>query len=135
MEHRSPALQVDCLPAEPHGKSKNTGVGIISLLQQIFLSQELNQGLLHCRWLLYQLSFSFQFCASVCDLLCSDTGLNVVTKCHLILNINNFLLALFFGDKNKSCDPSLHTRRLKWIQSTLGITVLEQGLAKYCLFL
>ena len=28
------------LPAEPQGKSKNTGVGILSLLQQIFLIQE-----------------------------------------------------------------------------------------------
>ena len=27
IEHRSPALQEDSLPAEPLGKSKNTGVG------------------------------------------------------------------------------------------------------------
>ena len=30
---RSPTLQVDSLPAEPQGKSKNTGVGSLSLLQ------------------------------------------------------------------------------------------------------
>ena len=30
---RSPALQVDSLPAEPPGKPKNTGVGSPSLLQ------------------------------------------------------------------------------------------------------
>ena len=30
------ALQVDSLPAEPQGKPKNTGVGSLSLLQQIF---------------------------------------------------------------------------------------------------
>ena len=53
---RSPTLQVDSLPAEPQGKPKNVGVGSLSLLQQIFLSQELNQGLLQCRWILYQLS-------------------------------------------------------------------------------
>ena len=41
-EPRSPALQVDSLPAGPQGKSKNTGVGSLSLLQQIFLTQELN---------------------------------------------------------------------------------------------
>ena len=46
---RSPALQVDSLPAEPPGKSKNTGVGSLSLLQQIFSTQESNWGLLHCR--------------------------------------------------------------------------------------
>ena len=31
------------------GKPKNTGVGSLSLLQQIFLTQESNRGLLHCR--------------------------------------------------------------------------------------
>ena len=49
----SPTLQVDSLPAGPQGKPKNTGVGSLSLLQQIFLTQESNQGLLHCRWILY----------------------------------------------------------------------------------
>ncbi|KAB0381254.1 hypothetical protein FD755_009038 [Muntiacus reevesi] len=39
-EPRSPALQVDSLPAEPPGKPKNTGVGSVSLLQGIFLTQE-----------------------------------------------------------------------------------------------
>ena len=36
---------------------QNTGWGSLSLLQGIFLSQELNRGLLHCRWILYQLSY------------------------------------------------------------------------------
>ena len=49
---KSPPLQADSLPAEPQGKPKNTGVGSLSLLQQIFLTQESNQGLLHCRWIL-----------------------------------------------------------------------------------
>ena len=34
-----------------------TGVGSLSFLQWIFLTQESNQGLLHCRWILYQLSY------------------------------------------------------------------------------
>ena len=34
-----------------------TGVGSLSLLQGIFLAQELNWGLLHCRQILYQLSY------------------------------------------------------------------------------
>ena len=54
---RSPALQADLLPFEPPGKPKNTRVGSLSLLQGIFLTQESNQGLLHCRWILYQLSY------------------------------------------------------------------------------
>ena len=44
---RSPILQADSLLSEPRGKPKNTGVGGLSLLQWIFPTQELNQGLLH----------------------------------------------------------------------------------------
>ena len=55
IEPRSPLLQADSLPAEPQGKPKNNGVGRLSLLQQIFPTQELNQNLLHCWQILYQL--------------------------------------------------------------------------------
>ena len=54
---RSPALQADSLPAEPQGKPKNTGMGSLSLVQGIFLTQGSHPGLLHCRWILYQLSY------------------------------------------------------------------------------
>ena len=37
-------------------KGQNTGVGSLTLLQGIFPTQGLNPGLLHCRWILYQLS-------------------------------------------------------------------------------
>ena len=47
IEPKSPALQVNSLPAEPPEKPSDTGVGSLSLLQRIFLTQELNQGLLH----------------------------------------------------------------------------------------
>ena len=62
---RSPVLQADSLPAEPQGKPRNTGVGSLSLLQQIFPTQELNQGLLHCRQIRYQLSYQGSPCAIV----------------------------------------------------------------------
>ena len=55
IEPRSPSLQVDSLPTEPPGW--NTGVGSLPLLQWMFLTQELNWGLLHCRRILYQLSY------------------------------------------------------------------------------
>ena len=49
---------------QPHGlyspwnsPGQNTGVGSLSLLQLIFPTQELNQDLLHCRWVLNQLSY------------------------------------------------------------------------------
>ena len=57
LEPRSPRLQADSLPAEPQGKPKNTGVGSLSLLQGNFPTQELNWGLLHCRWILDKLSY------------------------------------------------------------------------------
>ena len=53
---RSPALQSDSLLTEPPGKSKNTGMGSLSL-QGILPTQELNPGLLHCRHILYQLNY------------------------------------------------------------------------------
>ena len=46
---RSPTLQADSVPAESQGKPKNTGVGSLSLLQGVFLTQEPNRSLLHCR--------------------------------------------------------------------------------------
>ena len=56
VEPRSPTLQEDSLPAEPQGKTKNPGVGSLSLHQGIFPNQELNRGLLPERRILYQLS-------------------------------------------------------------------------------
>ena len=35
----------------------SSGVGCHALFQGILPTQELNQGLLHCRWILYQLSY------------------------------------------------------------------------------
>ena len=49
-------MQADSLPAEPQGKTKNPGVGSLSLLQGIFPIQGSNPGLPHCRRILYQLS-------------------------------------------------------------------------------
>ena len=82
IEPWSPALQADSLPSEPPGKNKVKvaqlcpavcnprdytvhGIlqarvlewGSLSLLQQIFLTQESNCGLLYYRWILYQLSY------------------------------------------------------------------------------
>ena len=57
LEPRCPAMQSDSLPSEPPGKPMNTGLVILSLLQGIFLTQESNWGLLHCRQFLYQLSY------------------------------------------------------------------------------
>ena len=47
--HFQPILQADSFSTESTGKPKNTGVGSLSFLQRIFLIQESNRGLLHCR--------------------------------------------------------------------------------------
>ena len=57
IEPRSPALKADSLPAEPPGNVMNTGMCSLSLLQVIVPTQELNQRFLHCRQILYQLSY------------------------------------------------------------------------------
>ena len=60
--NESPSVMYDSL--WPNGlynpwnsPGQNTGVGSLSLLQGIFLTQELYWGLLHCRRILYQLSY------------------------------------------------------------------------------
>ena len=54
---RHPTLQAGSLPAKPLERPKNTGVGRLLFLQWIFNTWELNQGLLHCRQILYQLNY------------------------------------------------------------------------------
>ena len=54
---RSSTLLVESLLFEPPGKSKNTRVGSLSLLQGNFLTQESKGGLLYWGWILYQLSY------------------------------------------------------------------------------
>ena len=49
--------QVSCTTRWARGKPRNTEVGSLSLLQEIFLNQESNRGLPHYRCILYQLSY------------------------------------------------------------------------------
>ena len=63
IEPRSLILQADSLSAEPQGKAEDTVMGSLSLLQWIFLTQESNRGLLHCRWILF---FFFGIKCAVC---------------------------------------------------------------------
>ena len=50
-------LQTTRLLCPWNSPGKNTGVGTHSLLQDVFLTQGLNLGLLHCRQILYHLSY------------------------------------------------------------------------------
>ena len=92
-EHRSPVLQADFLLSEPPWEPKNTGVGGISLLQEIFLTQESNQGLLPCGQILYWLSYQG---SSINSILLSK--INLVTKQHVW-----YLLFLKLYLLNKTC--------------------------------
>ena len=101
-------MQADSLPSKPPGKPKNTGVGSLSLLQGIFLTQELNWGLLHCRWILYQLSYQESPDICITNSLCCTPETNttlywVGQKIHLrfykMVQKNSNEL---FGQPNKS---------------------------------
>ena len=58
-----PALcdPMDCSPpgfsVRGDSPGKNTGVGCHAFLQGVFLTQGMNPGLLHCRWIIYCLSY------------------------------------------------------------------------------
>ena len=55
---RSPTLQMDHLLADPQGEPKNTGVGSLSLFQQIFVTQEsTGVSCIACGFFSYQLSY------------------------------------------------------------------------------
>ena len=96
---RSPALQVDSLPAEPQGKPKNTEIGSLSLLQRIFPTQELNWDLLHCKQILYQLSYQeshllCQYLTTLCSPCCEEAQARkaeeaVEERCPIILPLDH----------------------------------------------
>ena len=54
--HSCPTLQTHGQNSPWNSPGQNTGMGSLSLLQEIFPTQESNPGLPHCRWILYQLS-------------------------------------------------------------------------------
>ena len=89
---RSPAVQVDSLPAEPQGKPKNAGVGSLSLLQRIFSTRELNWGLLHCRQILCQLSYEGSPIWSVSHVQPFVTPWTAVLQAFLFFTVSRSLL-------------------------------------------
>ena len=58
---RSPALRADSLPSWATWEAQEYCSGSLSLLQEIFPTQESNQVLLHYRQILYQLSYEHIF--------------------------------------------------------------------------
>ena len=106
---------MDCsLPgSSAHGDSagQNTGVGTRSLLQGIFLTQELNQGLLNCRRILYQWNYQ-------------ESPLWLYRPlsakwCLFFLIHSRFLIAFLPRRNSKVC------LLISWLQS-LSTVILEQ---------
>ena len=98
IEPRYPVLQADSLPSEPSRKPEKTGVGSLSLLQGILPTQELNWGLLHCRQILYQLSYQgspFNLAISNPSVLCNS--ILSLTKCCIVF-CANFLEKKIYTD-------------------------------------
>ena len=84
---------VYCLWNSP---GQNTGVGSLSLLHGIFPTQESNQGLLHCRRILYQMNyegspFGSNFGLLLSFFLSDAGGQRVGTEVVLALPRHNFL--------------------------------------------
>ena len=76
-----------------NSSGQNTGVGSFSLLQGIFPIQGSNPGLLHCRWILYQLSHKEAHTSS-----CTWVVLNsIVTR--LFLSFPKLILITEFRQK------------------------------------
>ena len=88
---------------------KNTGVGSLSLLQEIFPTQESNWGLLHCRQILYQLSY-------VCE-----QGLFSIVVCGILI----VLASLVVGHRLSTRDSVAAVQGL----SSYSSQALEQGLS------
>ena len=133
----SPTLQAHSLPAEPQGKPKNTGVGSLSLLQWICLTQESNQGLLHCRWLLYQLSYQgFPAHDSVSWADCKSNKWSFWSVIFLLLNAtttNHFLIRLWLmmkSDNNHHYMKTTGDRSSGWAKKKLQSTSQIQTYTK-----
>ena len=130
---------MDCSPpgSSPwNSPGKNIGVGCHFLLQGIFLTQELNLGLLHCRQTLYRLShreYAFKdvnFCRSI--------SLPAFLICKV--EIRACLSGMLWGWSNFICRASRkwriftkywHSRFQKWGWKALLITIFHWDLKQF----
>ena len=97
--------------------------GLPRPLQGMFPSQELNQGLLHCRWILYQLSYH-----GSCFYLNKfrQQTLKYITKCtNQCFNLNPLNPVWYDWDKNKN----IGIYELEWLLENRMKT-----LANFCFF-
>ena len=77
----------------PHGlynsrnsPGQNTGVGSLSLLHKIFPTQESNRGLLHCKQILYQLSYEGSTKVHIKEMISMSPGSGIFPDNETLLN-------------------------------------------------
>ena len=112
--------------AEPQGKAKNTGVGSPSLLQWIFQTQELKRGLLHCRWILYQLSYGARSLAQLC--LTLGTPWTVAHQAPLSMGFprQEYWSGLPFPSPGDLPDPGIEPECPAWQEDCLPLSHLDK---------
>ena len=130
------------LLSESPGKPKNTGVDSLSLLQGIFPTQELNWGLLHCRQILYQLSYqgsqNFKWPLYSRIIGCNTFYLLLLLRFQDILNFTfcklKEITVLTFPERMLPLKKSITTKPLAWSKEIFPqmVTFRKSIEAKHC---
>ena len=100
----------DWLTCPWNSLSKNAGVGSHSLLHRIFLAQESNLGLLHCRQILYCLSHQVRLCDPKNK--ANQWGKHGGCYCHYVTHEASGYLcfAQVHGAAQGKCKPLVHVQ-------------------------
>ena len=106
-----------CESSPWNSPGQNTGVGSLSLLQGIFPIQESNLGLLHCKRILYQLSYKIPFSLLWISLLILQLSVCIGCVCVLYVLFCAVLYVLF--------SYLLKTFKLSW---KISLNVFEHPL-------
>ena len=105
-----------------YSPGKNTGVGCHVLLQGIFLTQELNPGLPHCRWILYCLDHWGSLKKSI-------SGLN---KSRVRLSQSQVYFAILSGvaqpHGTSTNSPIQKVWEMPWILSAFTVLYIADGI-------
>ena len=121
---RSLTLWVDSLPSEPPGKPKNTGVSSPSLLQgNLPNPRGLNPSLLHCRQILYQLSYQ----GSSREVWWTEDGLSKMCTSH-----SPEYVALNENFQKTNAILSCHFMANRWGKSGNTDRIYFLGLQNHC---
>ena len=115
---------------------KNTGLGCHFLLQEIFLTQGMNWGLLHCRHMLYHLSHQGSLLISNVALEGEiwRRGLKYKSMVQAIIKSENwFFLSFFFKYSVLLCDSILmEVPKVSWSRLLHAFSRREEMRSRLC---